>query len=145
MTKPTPVHVRRLYLDTNILIYLIEGHREFGQAAWQLIADAEAMGAEICTSDLAVCEALIQPYKSKNTDLIKDFEAFLDPDQSQLSLIEFLPSALEQVPELAASCGLKLVDAMHLSLALQAGCDGFATNDRGFESAETLIDIIPLT
>jgi len=134
----------RIYLDANILIYLIEGHSEYTPIVGKMLIDLEKRGGVPIISDLCRCECLIGPAKQGNQALVRRYEDAFN-DATEFEFIDFMPSTLEQVPDLAAQCGLKILDAMHLSLALQAGCDGFATNDRGFESAETLIDIISLT
>lgn len=136
----------RVYLDANILIYIIEGHPDFGDAAIDLINKLNDNRTTAIVSDLAICECLMGAYKQGNQALIDQHLAFFEEAQGSalFQAVEFMPSALEQVPELAANYGLKILDAMHLSLALQVGCDAFATNDKGFAQAEAALDIIGL-
>lgn len=134
----------RLYLDANILIYLNEGHEEFEIAAEQLLKRAISAGDEIVISDLCLCECLLGATKKGNQTAVERYNFLADPSQGDFTLIETTISAFETVPDLAAEYGLKLVDAMHLSLALQAGCDAFATNDGGFARADDVIDIVRL-
>ena len=133
----------RVYLDTNVLIYLIEGHAEFLPRVAEMMLGTKKSGGTLILSELCKCECLIGPMKNGRDDLVEKYEAAFE-ELTDVEYMGFDSSALEQVPEIAALCGLKLVDAMHLSLALQAGCDGFVTNDRGFDRADDLIDLIRL-
>ena len=134
----------RIYLDANIVIYLVEGHPEFFGPVRRLFNTATEQDWTFVLSDLCRCECLIGAARSKNPKLLALYEAFFEEAETLMESVALHSAALESVPDLAAQCGLKLVDAMHLSLALQAGCDGFATNDRGFEAADALIDLVEL-
>ena len=69
---------RRVYFDTNIFIYLLEG---FAQAELQIqeIRAAILSGScEVYTSELTLCELLVLPFRNKNSEMIKHYRQFLE-------------------------------------------------------------------
>ena len=73
MIKSLP---QRVYLDTNILIYLIEGHPEFHGAVLSLFSEANQQGTRLVVSDLCQCECLMGAHKIQDQDLVRAYEGF---------------------------------------------------------------------
>lgn len=118
----------RVYLDTNIVIYAIEGFAGLAdqiRALLQALDDAEIVAV---TSELTLAEALIKPLKNQNQLAQQAYKKFLTPT-SALQVVPISNDILEAAAQLRAATKLKMPDAIHLATANLSGCDCFLTND----------------
>lgn len=123
---------KKVYLDTNIIIYAVEG---FANVAAQIRALLRAMDdAEIValTSELTVAEALVKPIKDENETVQQAYKTFLTPTP-MLQLAPVTRDILEEAARVRATTQLNLPDAIHLATAKLSGCDSFLTNDELFK------------
>ncbi|MCA9411044.1 MAG: hypothetical protein KC944_07520 [Candidatus Omnitrophica bacterium] len=67
----------RAYLDSCILIYLIEGAPRIRESVRELMKTKMEEGFEFCFSDLTRLEARVGPLKSKDGRLLDDFFSVL--------------------------------------------------------------------
>jgi uncharacterized protein len=110
----------KIYLDSCIVIYLIERHPLYA-APIEARLNANA-AAKFCCSPLVRLECLVMPYRTNNTALLGLYEAFL---KAQTSL-DLPPAVFDEAARLrAAHKGLKTPDALHLAVASQNGCTEF--------------------
>ena len=126
----------KVYLDTNIVIYAIEGFADLAnqiQALLQALDDAQIIAV---TSELTLAEALIKPLKDQNQPEQQAYKRFLTPT-SVLQVVPISKEILEEAARLRATTKLKLPDANHLATATLNGCDCFLTNDDSFKSITT--------
>ena len=126
----------KVYLDTNIVIYAIEGFADLAnqiQALLQALDDAQIVAV---TSELTLAEALIKPLKDQNQPRQQAYKKFLTPT-SVLQVVPISKEILEEAARLRATTKLKLPDAIHLATATLNGCDCFLTNDDSFKSITT--------
>src|SRR5580704_1066524 len=65
------------YLDTNIVIYAVEGQPAFQQRARDHIAALENAGHRFGVSDLTWTECLVFPLRTGNGPLLLDYHRFL--------------------------------------------------------------------
>src|ERR1700741_3792256 len=127
---------RRVYLDTNIVIYAIEGFADFAaqiQALLQALDDAQIVAV---TSELTLAEALIKPLKDQNQAGQEAYQKFLT-STAALQVVPISREILEEAARLRSTSKLKLPDAIHLATATLNGCDSFLTNDDSFKSITT--------
>ena len=115
--------LRKVYLDTCCVIYLLEDVPVFSQQIRKYMA--VNMDAILCVSPLVRLEALVKPTCDGNIALIADYEIFL-ADQQWLAVgdVEF-----DRALSLRASHRIKTPDALHLAIAMQHDCVEFWTND----------------
>lgn len=126
----------KVYLDTNIVIYAIEGFADLAaqiQALLQALDDAQIVAV---TSELTLAEALIKPLKDQNQPGQEAYQKFLTPT-SALQVVPISREILEEAARLRSTTKLKLPDAIHLATATLNGCDSFLTNDDSFKSITT--------
>ena len=126
----------KVYLDTNIVIYAIEGFADLAnqiQALLRALDDAQIVAV---TSELTLAEALIKPLKNQNQPEQQAYKDFLTPT-SVLQVVPISKEILEEAARLRATTKLKLPDAIHLATATLNGCDCFLTNDGSFKSITT--------
>jgi len=115
--------MRRVYLDSCFIIYLMEDTPVFSAAARQFIAANAA--ALFCISSLVRLEVLVRPMREGNTELVKDYEDFL----SLHICLPMTDAVFDQALRLRARHRLKTPDALHLAAAQCHGCTEFWTND----------------
>lgn len=123
-------------LDTNIFIYVLNDHAEFGQRATDILRGDELRLA----SELALAEVMSSP-KLQNAVHKQNAMRFLEEVN-----VNFYP-ADRTILLLAAELrrtypSLKLADAVHLATAQYCGAEAFITNDQalvGLSMAELTI------
>lgn len=127
----------RIYLDTNIFIFALEGEDvELRMALAELFSTA-ARKDEIrfVTSLITVSEGLVRPYRLAHADLINQYERTL-LDSPWLQNIPVDLRILQAAAILRAqNLGLKLPDAIHLTTALLLRCSIFLTAELGIKES----------
>jgi predicted nucleic acid-binding protein len=129
---PKPI----IYLDSNIVIYFVEGRSPFRESAEAVVAGAQALGNRLMTSELTVAECLYRPYKDRDTRKIEFYESLFG--SGALDLYPLSGALIIQAAKDGGALGLKLMDAVHYLSALEAGCDQLVTADRRFKSTRYL-------
>ena len=123
--------IRKVYLDTCCVIYLLEDVPVFSEQIRNFMAiNTDAI---LCVSPLVRLEALVKPTIDGNIALIADYEIFL-ADQQWLTIgdVEF-----DRALALRACHKIKSPDALHLATAMQYDCVEFWTNDERLRQAAT--------
>ncbi len=118
-----------VYLDTNPIIYLVEGNPVFRQSMETLFKAIEAAGAHLITSELALTEVLVRPLRHHDSLLVEAYERLFD------TLLDARPVSRE-VLLLAAQlraerASLRMPDVIHVATATLAGADVFVSADAG--------------
>ena len=131
----------RIYLDSCIVIYLVEGTEEVRSILENRLNDPVLGDTEIVVSDLVRLETLVIPRRSGDTDLLDLFESFfLDPS---VEIPEPTRTVFERATEIRARHLVPTPDALHLAFAIEGNCDEFWTNDRRLEkAADDLLRVI---
>jgi predicted nucleic acid-binding protein len=128
----------RLYLDTNVWIYALEGFAQHAQVLAQLFARVDAGQLTAVTSELTLAEALVKPFASGRDDLR---QVYLDTLRSGGSLVVAAVSR-EILIDAARLRGqhpaLKLPDAIHAATAQAHGVEFFVTNDARFSALSSV-------
>ena len=115
--------MKRIYLDTCILIYLIERHPEHCPVIKEKL---ESMSEyQIAISPLLRMEVLVKPLQTGNTLLQQRYDDFM----TQQVLLPIPETVYDQALQLRATYRLKTPDALHLAIAHHHGCSDFWTND----------------
>jgi predicted nucleic acid-binding protein len=115
-----------IYLDSCLVIYLVEDHPVFGP---QVSAAIASQRAEVfATSPLVRLECLVGPRQAGDVALERDFEAAL----ARFHPLPIVSEAFDAAASLRARHGLRTPDALHLATALRQGCSHLWTNDERF-------------
>ena len=111
-----------IYLDSCLVIHLVERHPEFGAKVRTHLAAAH--DARFAVSALTRLEVLTGPLRNQDKALVTRFEVFLAAHR-------MLPINDLVVNEALALrvAGLKTPDALHMALAQHHGCTALWTND----------------
>lgn len=133
MGQVSTVLGQRVYLDTNIIIYIVEGFPAYLDQIQALMAAVNAGEVIAVTSELTLAETLVKPLKDQQPVLQQAYRFILTPTPSlEVPLVS--RAVLEEAAQLRATTKLQLPDAVHLATALQYQCDSFLTNDVVFKS-----------
>jgi predicted nucleic acid-binding protein len=114
----------RVYLDSCIVIYLIEEHPLFSARIEKQLN--QGFDIEIFVSVLTEMECLVFPLRNRNGLLIEKFNDWFDA----VNLLPVSRTAFLNASQLRADFpSLKSPDALHLATATLYNCDEFWTND----------------
>jgi predicted nucleic acid-binding protein len=115
-------------LDTNVFIYVLNGHEQFGQLSAKLLKDKESKTA----SRLVYAEVLASP---KLEDEILHSKALLFLNELDIQWQEVNNNVLIEAANLRRQQPkLKLIDALHIASAIIAHAEIFFTNDQDLQS-----------
>ena len=133
---------RRVYIDANVFVYFLEKHEQYFEVVlpfFQLFSQGLSLAY---TGDAAVAEVLYKPYQADDLFRVNEFKAFFG-DEEFMTVLPHTTKVFELTAEIAPKQKMKLIDALHYSTALMAGCQFILTNDAGFKSTAN-IEIIQL-
>jgi predicted nucleic acid-binding protein len=135
--------ITSLYLDSNILIYLVEGHADLGALVLSAFREIEVHDVTLYTSEITTTECLNGAYRAGLEELAREYLELLGTND----LITLLPIDSDvciEAARLASAHRLKTVDSIHLASATLAGCQSLLTNDGGFHSTKD-VQVIQLS
>ena len=126
----------RVYLDSCLWIYAVEDPAGKGQGVLeQLLSGIESQ--DICLSHLIRMECLVEPIRSENAELVKQYEnIWALGEVAELTRADF-----DLAARLRASFRLKTPDALHLAVAANNRCDELWTNDSRLSAVATGVTV----
>jgi uncharacterized protein len=114
----------RGYLDSCVVIYLVEEHTTLAPIVETLLAAQPDI--ILYVSSLTAIECLVMPLRNQNQLLIEKFRNWF----VQVIVLSNEREIFQQAAQLRADHkSLKTPDAIHVSTAMHYGCDEFWTND----------------
>lgn len=116
-------------LDTCVFIYYIEEHPAFLPIIEPVFKAVDRGRLQAVTSDLALLEVLVVPYRQGDARLAEKYEALLTRSRG-LSVVGLSRGLLRTAARVRAATGLKTPDAIQVAAALAAGCTSLVTADR---------------
>ncbi len=121
---------QRVYLDTNTLIYAVEGDPATQPASVVVLMRAVSRNEVTAYASLLVrAEVLVLPLKTGNQAQIAFYRRLLD-ESGPIRMAALTPAVADAAAALRADHpALKLVDALHLAAAIEAGCRAFVSGD----------------
>lgn len=128
---------RRIGLDSNVLIYAMEGIQPWSLAAGELIDAIESGACSGTLSVLALAEILNGPARAGDWAQVERYAAELRSLKG-LTVAAIGADLAGDAAVIAAARGLSLADAMHLASARAAGATAFVTNDRRIRGSPKL-------
>ncbi len=129
--------IRKFYLDTNVVIAIVEGREDLRVQVECLFEAIGAQQALAITSQLTWAESLVLPLRNHDTTLKNRFDGLF----CELTGLEVKPvdlGVLMTAAQLRADLGVKMPDAIHLATALMTGCEGVLSEDRRMPSLPNL-------
>ena len=118
----------RIFWDSMLFIYLVEGHPGYRNRAKHLLQRAQERGDSLYTSHLVLGEVLAGAAKSP--DQTKPAAVRSALDAMGFTYLPFGEGAVMPFSRLRAQTRLKIADSIHLACAASAGIDLFLTGDK---------------
>ena len=125
----------RLYLDSSVIIYSVEGSAEARDAVIEWIQEAEGAG-QLVTSQLSRLECRVKPLRERDDLLLARFDNLFASPGLELRHID--AEIIDRATDIRARHGFRTPDAIHLATAVAAECDTFLTGDRTLVRFEDL-------
>lgn len=116
----------RVYLDSCVVIYLLESVTEQAEALSQALTETPKT---LCASGLVRAECLVGPLKSGNGLMADRYRVFF----RRFEMLSFTEQTFDLAAKIRAKHGLPLPDALHLAIAEFNACDEFWTSDAHFD------------
>jgi len=120
--------VSRIYWDTMLFIYLLEGHAQHSARVKHLLESAYERGDSLYSSYLALGELMAGANQSP--DPAKETTIRGTLSEMGFNYLPFDSGAVRPFCQLRARQKLKVADAVHLACAASAGIDLFLTGDK---------------
>ena len=129
---------QRVYLDTNVFIYALNGFPAYAPLLTELFDAIEAGDLIGVASELALAEALVIPFRHGNADEEQRCrEIFRTGPGMELYPVSI--SVLEGMARMRSDFpAIRTPDAIHAATARLAQCDIFLTNDARLKSVPGL-------
>jgi predicted nucleic acid-binding protein len=133
----------RIFWDTNLFIYLLEGRGLFFEQVKNLRRTMLSRGDQLLTSTLTLGEVLVKPIEQRDEQLTRKYG---DAISTASLTIPFDTSAAKIYATLRSDRSLRAPDAIQLACAASVGVDLFITNDARLHSkqVEGIKFIVPL-
>lgn len=124
-----------VYLDTSILIYFFQEHEKYSKILDKVFDLLERRKIIICFSSLLLTELLVDPFKTGQSDIAKNWLSYFKIAQN-LEIIDLNPSIAVDAAFLRAKYNIKTPDCIHLATAMQKNKIVFLTNDNNLKKVE---------
>lgn len=118
----------RIYWDSMLFIYLLEGHPTYSKRVQHLLQRAFERGDTLHTSCLALGEVMAGAVNSPHPEKTEKMRQALN--EMGFSYLPFDEDAVAPFSRLRAKNKLKVGDSIHLACAASAGIDLFLTGDK---------------
>ena len=119
---------RRLALDTNLLIYALNGMMPYQELARHLFALMERGLVMAIASTVVEAEVLVKPLRDRDM-LALDRVVLFFRESPNLLIRDFDRSVSRRAAQIRATSHLRLPDAMIVATALEERCDAIVGND----------------
>lgn len=131
-----------IYLDSNIVIYLIEQTPNWGPRASARLTTAIANQDQFVVSDITRLECRVGPLIAGDYPRLGRFDLFFG--QAGLRVVGITRAVVDRATLVRADHGFRLGDSLHLAAAVEAGCDVFLTNDTRLSAfADITVEVLP--
>jgi len=119
--------VTRIYWDSMLFIYLLEGNPVFGPKVRKILSRIVSRGDALSTSVFSIGEILTGPRRRgsiSGADAIKRY--FLS---GAVEILPFTEATADRYSLIRGANKVSQADGIHLATAAEAGVDVFVTND----------------
>jgi predicted nucleic acid-binding protein len=131
------IEFKKVFIDTSPFIYLLEDHEEYADQVANFIKYCTTNDIVLSTSVITHMEFCVKPYQLNRHDVITAFEELLT--ELDISLVKVTQKVADTAAKLRSKYkGLKGMDALQISAAINSKCDHFMTNDRRLKQIDEI-------
>jgi len=120
--------VKRLLLDTNIVIYVLEKDKQFGPVCWAVIQLAVKSDIQLVVSPLTLIEVLSKPDMSEE-EMKRSAEFCLSTNKIEFTPINFDDIFALRVGFFRRQTKAKIPDCIQFASAERLQCDAILNNN----------------
>ncbi len=120
--------ISRLGVETAPYIYYVENHPAYADKVDAIFKIVETESVEIHTSAITLTETLMKPIQASDHRLIAAYRALLS-ETDFVQMITITPELADKAAHLRAKYNLRTPDALHITTAIESGCEALLTND----------------
>jgi len=123
---------QRYALDTVVLIYFLERHPQFYQAARNIFSQIESGQISAVCSTLVFAELLVPAFRAEKNEQAKKVVHIL----TNFPNLEIIPMTIDisiTAARLRTTYGLRTPDAIHVATAMETKATGIITNDKNLK------------
>lgn len=124
---------KRVYLDTNIFVYIFESYETYKASLETIIDSIASTDIKAFTSELTLGEILVFPLKNNDQETVEKYIDIFN-DSFFVSLMPTTQSTHIEAAHIRAFSGEKYPDAIHIATALLNNCEILITNDKGIKT-----------
>ncbi|MET0321881.1 MAG: PIN domain-containing protein [Duganella sp.] len=124
---------QRVYIDTNVFIYFLEGNPQFLPAAAPVMQAIDNNDFRGFTGEVTVAETMVGPYRKNDSASIATIRDFFY-SKNFVTLLPHGRAIFDHAARLRAHERLRFIDAIHLATAMAATCKFFITNDKAIRT-----------
>ena len=124
-------------LDSNILIYFIEGNPHYLDSVKKIFSMIEAGKNQGVCSTLSLMEILVEPYRKQNETLVNEFYGLLTT-YPNLKWVDLSKEIADLGAHLRAKYKIKTPDAIILASAIYSEATGFVCNEKGLQKVKEI-------
>lgn len=128
---------KKVFIDTAPFIYYLENSNLYFDKMMQFFTKCCEHEIEIVTSVITVEEYLVYPYSNKKTELIENFDKFIE--YMKIKVVPIDEEIAKQGAKVRAKYkNFKAMDALQIATAIKSDCDVFFTNDKQLRQEKEL-------
>jgi len=120
--------VTRVYWDSMLFIYLLEGNPIFGPKVRKILDEIVRRGDALSTSVFSIGEILTGPRKRGSVSGVDTVKRYFQ--SGAVEILPFNDATADRYSVIRAGARVTQADGIHLATAAEAGVDVFFTNDR---------------
>ena len=135
--------MRRVYLDSCVVIYAIEGAASLRKEISILLQSPNEDSPCVVYTDLNRLECRVRPQADNQAGLLRSYDDFFATPGYEKHTLD--TRTFDLATSIRAEHRIKTPDALHLAAAITAGCSQFWTNDaRLARAASGRIELLAL-
>jgi predicted nucleic acid-binding protein len=120
---------KRVYLDTSVAIYALEGLAEFANLRAGFMEPLDRGEFTMVTSELTLLECVVFPRRQGDAAAESAFRSFLSDGPTKI-IVPLSKAVIERVIDLRARFpSLRTPDSLHIATGLEFACDAFLSGD----------------
>jgi predicted nucleic acid-binding protein len=132
----------RIYSDSVILIYYLEGDASFKARATARLGALWAAGDIVVISDLVRLECRVRPIRLGDATALSQYDGLFA--RANVERVAITTAVFDRATAIRATSSFSLADSLHLAAAVEGGCDLFLTNDsRLSQFTDILVEALP--
>lgn len=118
----------RIFIDSNVVIYLIEQPATWGPRAAERFRAIRDRGDQVVLSDLVRMECRVGPLRDGDAETLAQYDDFFGAEG--VEVVGLTAAACDRAAAIRATFGYRPFDALHLAAAVEHGCECFLTHDQ---------------